>query len=159
MRLACCQHAVEAGAIEANVERALAAVADAADDGADLICLPEIFSVGYFAFDEYERAAESLAGPTLGRIADAAREHGVGVLAGSIVEDLAASADDGFATPSESGLANTAVFFDRDGERQAIYRRETEPLVAVYADRDLLVEVDGLGEVDEVTERVVSALS
>lgn len=44
-------------------------------------------------------------------------------------------------------------------ERQAIYRRETAPLVEVYADRGLLVEVDGLGEVDEVTERVVRALS
>ena len=44
-------------------------------------------------------------------------------------------------------------------ERQAIYRRETAPLTDVYAERDLLVEVDGLGEVDEVTERVISALA
>ncbi|KRE42205.1 adenylate kinase [Knoellia sp. Soil729] len=44
-------------------------------------------------------------------------------------------------------------------ERQAIYRRETAPLTDVYAERDLLVEVDGLGEVDEVTERVIAALA
>lgn len=44
-------------------------------------------------------------------------------------------------------------------ERQAIYRRETAPLTAVYAERGLLVEVDGLGEMDEVTERIISALS
>jgi adenylate kinase len=44
-------------------------------------------------------------------------------------------------------------------ERQAIYRRETAPLVEVYAERGLLVEVDGLGEMDEVTERIVAALS
>ena len=44
-------------------------------------------------------------------------------------------------------------------ERQAIYRRETAPLVEVYGERGLLVEVDGLGEVDEVSERIVSALS
>jgi adenylate kinase len=44
-------------------------------------------------------------------------------------------------------------------ERQAIYRRETAPLTDVYAERDLLVEVDGLGEVDEVTERVIAALT
>jgi len=44
-------------------------------------------------------------------------------------------------------------------ERQAIYRRETAPLVEVYGERGLLVEVDGLGEVDEVTERIITALS
>jgi len=44
-------------------------------------------------------------------------------------------------------------------ERQAIYRRETAPLTDVYAARGLLVEVDGLGAVDEVTERVITALS
>ena len=44
-------------------------------------------------------------------------------------------------------------------ERQAIYRRETAPLVELYAERGLLVEVDGLGEVDEVTERIIAALS
>jgi adenylate kinase len=43
-------------------------------------------------------------------------------------------------------------------ERLAIYRRETAPLARVYADRGLLVQVDGMGEVDEVTRRVVAAL-
>ncbi len=43
-------------------------------------------------------------------------------------------------------------------DRQAIYRRETAPLVEVYAERGLIVEVDGLGEVDEVTQRVLAAL-
>ncbi len=43
-------------------------------------------------------------------------------------------------------------------ERMAIYHRETAPLAKTYADRGLLVQVDGLGEVDEVTRRVVTAL-
>ena len=43
-------------------------------------------------------------------------------------------------------------------ERQAIYRRETAPLARVYAERGLLVEVDGMGEVDEVTARIDTAL-
>ena len=34
----------------------------------------------------------------------------------------------------------------------------TAPLTDVYAERGLLVEVDGLGAVDEVTERVIAAL-
>jgi adenylate kinase len=43
-------------------------------------------------------------------------------------------------------------------ERQAIYRKETAPLAKLYADRGLLVQVDGMGEVDEVTERIEGAL-
>jgi adenylate kinase len=43
--------------------------------------------------------------------------------------------------------------------RQEVYLRETNPLIAVYADRGLLVEVDGLGAVDEVAARIASALS
>ena len=43
--------------------------------------------------------------------------------------------------------------------RQEVYLRETNPLIAVYESRGLLVEVDGLGAVDEVAERIASALS
>jgi adenylate kinase len=43
--------------------------------------------------------------------------------------------------------------------RQDVYVRETSPLVDVYSKRGLLVEVDGLGEIDEVAERVRAALA
>ncbi len=43
-------------------------------------------------------------------------------------------------------------------ERQAIYRRETAPLTEVYSARGLLVQVDGMGTVDEVFDRVRGAL-
>ena len=42
--------------------------------------------------------------------------------------------------------------------RQEVYQRETAPLLAMFGERGLLIEVDGLGPVDEVTERVFSAL-
>ena len=42
--------------------------------------------------------------------------------------------------------------------RQEVYRAKTEPLLHVYADRGLLVEVDGVGEITEVSERVLAAL-
>ena len=35
--------------------------------------------------------------------------------------------------------------------RQEVYAEQTAPLIEVYRERGLLVEVDGLGEVDEVT--------
>ena len=42
--------------------------------------------------------------------------------------------------------------------RQEVYVEQTEPLIGVYRDRNLLIEVDGMGEVDEVTERIFAAL-
>jgi len=44
-------------------------------------------------------------------------------------------------------------------KRQQIYADETAPLVEVYRERGLLVPVDGLGEVEQITERLVSALA
>jgi adenylate kinase len=43
--------------------------------------------------------------------------------------------------------------------RQEVYTEQTEPLIDVYRTRGLLREVDGLGEVDEVTERIMSILT
>jgi adenylate kinase len=42
--------------------------------------------------------------------------------------------------------------------RQELYTEQTAPLLAVYAERGLLVEVDGMGTVDEVTARVFDEL-
>jgi adenylate kinase len=42
--------------------------------------------------------------------------------------------------------------------RQEIYLEETEPLIAVYRERGLVHEINGMGEVDEVTKRIFEAL-
>lgn len=42
--------------------------------------------------------------------------------------------------------------------RQEIYTEQTEPLIEVYRDRGILVEIDGMGSVDEVTKRIFDAL-
>lgn len=42
--------------------------------------------------------------------------------------------------------------------RQEVYREQTEPLIGVYRKHGLLIEVDGMGEVDEVTGRIFKAL-
>ena len=42
--------------------------------------------------------------------------------------------------------------------RQEIYLEQTEPLIEVYSKRGIVVEVDGMGEVDEVTARIFEAL-
>jgi adenylate kinase len=42
--------------------------------------------------------------------------------------------------------------------RLQVYAEQTEPLLDVYRSRGLLVEVNGLGEIDEVSDRVFAAL-
>ncbi|RQG89480.1 carbon-nitrogen family hydrolase [Natrarchaeobius chitinivorans] len=121
LTLALAQIRIEPGNVDRNVELARRAIADAASRGADLVALPELFNVGYFAFDRYETHAESLEGETLTLLSDSAAEHGVAVLAGSIVEDLAATQT--VETPAGEGLANTAVLFDANGKRTLVYRK------------------------------------
>lgn len=43
--------------------------------------------------------------------------------------------------------------------RLDVYREQTAPLVDVYGGRELLVKVDGIGEIDEVTERITAGLA
>jgi adenylate kinase len=42
--------------------------------------------------------------------------------------------------------------------RQEVYAEETEPLIGIYRDRGILIEVDGMGEVPDVTQRIFDAL-
>jgi adenylate kinase len=43
--------------------------------------------------------------------------------------------------------------------RQDVYNEQTSPLVEVYSKRGLLLKVDGMGEPDDVTERLLTALA
>ena len=43
--------------------------------------------------------------------------------------------------------------------RMEVYTAQTQPLVDVYREMGLLVQVDGIGDIDEVTERIYAALS
>jgi len=43
--------------------------------------------------------------------------------------------------------------------RMQVYAEQTEPLLQVYRGRGILIEVDGMGDVDEVTERIFEALN
>jgi adenylate kinase len=45
------------------------------------------------------------------------------------------------------------------GNRLAVYRKNTEPLIEFYAKRDKLTTVDAAGSIDEVYERLVEALT
>jgi adenylate kinase len=42
--------------------------------------------------------------------------------------------------------------------RQEVYQAETAPLIDIYREHGILLEVDGMGEVADVTERIAAAL-
>lgn len=121
MNLGIVQFAPAAARPEANRETAVSAVHRAADAGADLVALPELFTVGYFAFDAYDEAAEPFMGSTVEGLAATARERDVAILAGSFVEDLEAT--EAVETPASEGLANTSVLVDPEGTVRAWYRK------------------------------------
>ena len=86
--------------------------ARAAADGAELVVLPEKWTV--LGPPEAIRAsAEPLDGPALSAAAGWARELGVFLVAGSVPEVVA----------GQEKLANTSVMFGPDGERLATYRK------------------------------------
>ena len=120
MRIFGAQLQVEGDAGTANRRRAERAIEAGVDDGADLLVLPELWNVGYFAEEAFERAAEPLDGPTLTAIGTLAERHSVWVLAGSVIEALEGTVTP---TPADEGLANTSVLFDPKGRRKAVYRK------------------------------------
>ncbi|MFH9239507.1 carbon-nitrogen family hydrolase [Streptomyces anulatus] len=83
-----------------------------AQQGADLVVLPELWPVGAFAYTAFEAEAEPLEGPTHEVMAKAAAEAGTWLHAGSFVERAA-----------DGTLYNTSLVFSPQGERTAVYRK------------------------------------
>lgn len=121
MKIALAQLEPVAGEPAVNRELAVEVIGEAATEGADLVVLPELFTVGYFAFDAYDACTEAFEGPTLERLSEAARSNDVAVLAGSFLEDLAKTST--IDTPASTGIANTSALLDAGGEVIAWYRK------------------------------------
>ncbi|MCQ4083193.1 carbon-nitrogen family hydrolase [Streptomyces sp. RB6PN25] len=83
-----------------------------AQDGADLVVLPELWPMGAFAFDAFASHAEPADGPTARAMGAAARDAGVWLHAGSIVERA-----------TDGTLYNTSLLFSPDGELNRTYRK------------------------------------
>jgi predicted amidohydrolase len=113
MRLALVQLDVDLSleADEARV-RAVAKVHEAAEDGAELVVLPELWLHGAFDSTPWERTAEPLHGETAQLLRETAVDCGIVLHGGSIVER----------TP-DGKLYNTSLVFDADGELLAGYRK------------------------------------
>ena len=110
----------------ANLRTALARIAEAAQQGAEIVCLQELFGSQYFCQKEDPAVfdlAEPIPGPSTDALGRAAAEHGVAVI-GSIFERRA------------PGLYhNTAVIIDADGSLRGRYRKMHIPDDPLYYEK------------------------
>jgi len=99
---------------QANLAKAVARCKEAAEKGAQIICLQELFRTEYFCrTEEHDHfdLAESIPGPSTEALSNVAREHQVVIIA-SLFEKRA------------KGLYhNTAAVLDADGSLLGIYRK------------------------------------
>ena len=100
----------------ANLDRNLSSadrlVREAAGRGAELVVLPEKWSV-LGTGEQMAAGAEPLDGPAITWARNVARELGIELLAGSIVERV----------PARAKTSNTSVHVAADGELRAVYRK------------------------------------
>jgi predicted amidohydrolase len=87
--------------------------------GHDLVVLPELWAPGGFAYREWAERAQPVDGPIGQAMSAAARDAGVMLHAGSIVERPA----DGETGPEGRGLWNTSLVYAADGSLTAAYRK------------------------------------
>ncbi|MGW7423367.1 carbon-nitrogen family hydrolase [Streptomyces sp. NPDC054813] len=100
----------EGESVESRRRRVTALVREQAD--ADLVVLPELWTTGAFAYEQFATEAEPLEGPTYEAMAKAASDAGVWLHAGSIPE-----------RDPEGPLYNTALIFSPSGDLAAAYRK------------------------------------
>jgi len=109
-----------------NLEKALNRIAQAAEAGANIVCLSELFAGQYPCQSEdhcHFDQAEPIPGPTSQALEEAARKHGI-VVVGSLFERRA------------PGLYhNTAVVFDTDGSTAGVYRKMHIPDDPLYYEK------------------------
>ena len=115
-----------------------------AQAGHDLVVLPELWAPGGFSYKLWEDRAEPVDGPVASVMSAAARDAGVMLHAGSIVERPSADARG----PEGKHLWNTSLVFAADGSLVATYRKihrfgfgQGEPLLMEAGDALSLLDV------------------
>ena len=109
-----------------NLRKALDQIGAAAARGAQVVCLPELFQTQYFCQREEAALfdlAEPIPGPASEALGEAARRHGV-VLVASLFERRAPGI-----------YHNSAVLFDADGTLCGIYRKMHIPDDPLYYEK------------------------
>src|SRR5947209_4063438 len=111
---------------DANLDRAVERIEEAARRGAEIVCLQELFRSPYFCqrqdpalFD----LAEPIPGPTTGRLGELARRLGIVVIA-PVFERRAAGV-----------YHNSAAVLDADGSLAGLYRKMHIPDDPLYYEK------------------------
>ncbi|MFI2431463.1 carbon-nitrogen family hydrolase [Streptomyces sp. NPDC018693] len=112
MRASLIQIAVEEGESVESRRLRVASLVRAQAGTADLVVLPELWTTGAFAYQEFASEAEPLEGPTYELMAKAASDAGVWLHAGSIPE-----------RDPDGPLYNTSLIFSPSGDLAAAYRK------------------------------------
>ena len=111
---------------EKNFDRAISFISDAAKQGAQIVCLPELFRSQYFCQTEEHRnftLAEEIPGKSTVALGKVAREHKIVIIA-SLFEKRSA------------GLYhNTAAIIDADGKLLGKYRKMHIPDDPLYHEK------------------------
>jgi beta-ureidopropionase len=108
--------------VDENVARGCDYVREAAGQGAEIVCLPELSTTQYFCVgmhEEFLEYAEPVDGPSMRTMQQAAREAKA-----YVVFPFYEKVRDG-------ELYNSAAFLDRQGELVGLYRKNMIPLVKV----------------------------
>src|SRR5258706_3148807 len=111
---------------EANLKKAIARIGDAARQGAQIVCLQELFRSQYFCQTEdieLFKLAETIPGPTTEALAKVARQKKIVILA-SLFERRAAGV-----------YHNTAVVLGQDGKVAGKYRKMHIPDDPLYYEK------------------------
>ena len=110
---------------ETNLRNAISSVEEAASQGAQIVCLPELFALRYFPTARRSRVApERIPGPSSRVLAEAAKKNAVMLVGGSIYED------------DRGRRFNTCVVFDRGGKVLSKYRKVHVPQDEHYYEQD-----------------------
>ena len=110
MKIGCIQMNVRFSKVEENFERAEALIREAAQGGAEIIVLPEMWNSGY-ALEKLEELADTHGARTQAFLAELSKELGVHIVGGSV------------STKEQDGFYNTMYTYNNEGEKVGEYNK------------------------------------
>lgn len=113
---------------EENISKAIEYIKKASEQGADIVCLQELFSTIYFAYTQdpkYFELAEKIPGPTINQLQAASKRYNVAIVAPIFELD----------SEVPGTYYNTAVVIDKNGEIKGKYRKTHLPQLPGYEEK------------------------
>ncbi len=138
---------------ESNLDHALELIGSASEKGAEVVCLPELFTTRYFAQYEGEEQEElglayrdTIPGKTTRALAGAARKNDITLIGGSIYES------------DDDRTYNTSTVFSPKGKMLGKYRKTHIPQDQYYFEKEYFEPGDTGFKVFETDQAKVASL-